>query len=338
MTASKKANVLLFGGGAVGTIGAVNLEAGGLAEVTIVLRSNFKAVNENGYLIESCDHGDLKGWKPTKVINGVPDVAAESLLPYDYIFVCSKNCSDIPPSIATIIAPAVTPSHTVIVLNQNGLNIEKPIQAAFPSNICLSGISLIDAHEKDPGHIRHEYADDLLIGAFHNPNLKLEDEEKAAKNFVELYGAAGKTQVAFVDDVPFRRWRKLVYNASWNPICAILETDTGTLKTAAGVNIVEGLVKPVMWEIIAAAKAHGYDLPDDVVDFFINIDPPELKLKPSMQVDKEKGNFLEFENLVGEPLRAGTAKGVDMPKLAIIYELCKLLQWKTKAAKGLIEG
>ena len=64
--ASKKANVLVLGGGAVGAVAALNLEVGGLAEVTAVLRSNFKAVEENGYIIESVDHGKLTGWKPTK--------------------------------------------------------------------------------------------------------------------------------------------------------------------------------------------------------------------------------------------------------------------------------
>ena len=64
--APKKANVLVLGGGAVGAIAAVNLEVGCLAEVTTVLRSNFKAVNENGYIIESVDHGKLTGWRPKR--------------------------------------------------------------------------------------------------------------------------------------------------------------------------------------------------------------------------------------------------------------------------------
>lgn len=62
----KKANVLLVGGGAVGAIAALNIEVGGLGEVTAVLRSNFNAVQENGYVIESVDHGKLIGWRPTK--------------------------------------------------------------------------------------------------------------------------------------------------------------------------------------------------------------------------------------------------------------------------------
>jgi ketopantoate reductase len=62
--ADNKKSVLIVGGGAVGAIAAVNLEVGGLATVTLVLRSNYSVVKENGYTIESCDHGSLKEWRP----------------------------------------------------------------------------------------------------------------------------------------------------------------------------------------------------------------------------------------------------------------------------------
>jgi hypothetical protein len=64
MNASKRKSVLIIGGGAVGAIAALNLEVGSLAEVTLVLRSNYSVVNESGYNFESCDHGSVKAWKP----------------------------------------------------------------------------------------------------------------------------------------------------------------------------------------------------------------------------------------------------------------------------------
>ena len=63
--ADSKKTVLIVGGGAVGAIAAVNLEAGGLATVTVVLRSNYSVVKEKGYTIDSCDHGSLNGWRPS---------------------------------------------------------------------------------------------------------------------------------------------------------------------------------------------------------------------------------------------------------------------------------
>lgn len=63
--ADSKKNVLVIGGGSVGAIAALNLEISGLATVTLVLRGNYSVVNEKGYDIESCDHGVLRGWKPS---------------------------------------------------------------------------------------------------------------------------------------------------------------------------------------------------------------------------------------------------------------------------------
>ncbi len=62
---ASKANVLLVGSGGVGTMAAYNLEVGGLATVTAVLRSNYDAVLKNGFTITSLDHGNVKAWKPT---------------------------------------------------------------------------------------------------------------------------------------------------------------------------------------------------------------------------------------------------------------------------------
>jgi ketopantoate reductase len=62
---SPKARVLLVGAGGIGTIAALNLERGGLAEVTCVLRSNYEAVRSRGIEIISCEHGHIKNWRPT---------------------------------------------------------------------------------------------------------------------------------------------------------------------------------------------------------------------------------------------------------------------------------
>lgn len=60
-----KSRILLLGSGGVGTIVALNLEAGGLASVTAVLRSNYQGVKDNGFDIKSCDHGELQSWRPS---------------------------------------------------------------------------------------------------------------------------------------------------------------------------------------------------------------------------------------------------------------------------------
>ncbi|KAJ2903517.1 6-phosphogluconate dehydrogenase C-terminal domain-like protein [Zalerion maritima] len=330
-----KANVLLIGCGGIGTIGALNLEVGGKAAVTAVLRSNYEMAQEKGFHIRSCDHGLVEGFRPSSILKSVPDVEKECLKPFNYIVCTTKNIPDVPPALAELIRPAVTPGHSVIVLAQNGLNIEKPLISAFPDNIVLSGVSFCGSHEVESGEILHEDYDEIFIGPFHNPNVEWSAQEAAAKHFVDIYGAGGKTKAHFTADVGFSRWRKLLYNACLNPICALTDLDTGRIQLCeAGAN---SLVRPAMEEIRSAAAACGFDLPAELVDFMLTLDPIQMYNPPSMQVDLRKGRFCEFENIVGEPLREGLKHGVPMPTLTVIYNMLRCVQWRMKEKKGLVE-
>jgi 2-dehydropantoate 2-reductase len=210
----------------------------------------------------------------------------ENPVPYDFIVCTTKNLPDIAPALSVQVSPAATPGHTVIVLIQNGINIELPIFQMLPNNIVLSGVSMIGSHETSHGTIEHEFPDELVIGAFRNPNLDPAAEDAAAKHFVQIYSAAGKTNCTYNENVGFVRWRKLVYNACLNPICAITNLDTGRIRLAD--EAVDILVRPAMEEIRAAAKAVGHDIPADVVDFTIEVDPLRLYLPPSMLGDARK--------------------------------------------------
>jgi hypothetical protein len=104
---------------------------------------------------------------------------------------------------------------------------------------------------------------------------------------VDLYSAAGKTVCTYSPNVLHDRWRKLVYNACLNPICAITGLDSGRIRLAPGA--VENLVKPAMREIVDAAKiCAGVELGEGVVQWTVDMDPLESYLKPSMQQDLDK--------------------------------------------------
>jgi ketopantoate reductase len=126
----------------------------------------------------------------------------------------------------------------------------------------------------------------LYLEPFRNPHIDVAEERQAAKAFIEIYAAAGKTKCHYCEDVPLARWRKLVFNACLNPICAITGLDDARVRLADGA--VEGLVKPLMLEIVATAKTVGHELPAGIIDTMINMDPMDLYLKPSMQCDIQK--------------------------------------------------
>ena len=60
-----KARLLLIGCGGVGSISALNLEIGGKAAVTAVVRSSYDVVKARGFNIKSIDHGVVNGFKPS---------------------------------------------------------------------------------------------------------------------------------------------------------------------------------------------------------------------------------------------------------------------------------
>lgn len=335
MAAAQKARVLIVGVGGVGTMSAYALEMGGKAEVTAVMRSNYDSVQKNGISIDSCQYGNqIKGWRPTKISRTVPDVAKQNLPPFDFILLTTKNIPDISPTVADVIAPAVTPGKTAIVLSQNGINIEKPIIPHFPTNAIISSVSYIGATERSPGNILHDDPDKQRIGPFHNPGVPTETATEAAKRYVNIYNPEGKLDVIFDADVRRIRWRKLIYNASFNPVATILRMDTPRMRMST--HVIDDLIRPIMKEVLAAARADGVtDLPDDFLETVIRADPIDTAFKPSMCQDIEKGNLIELENIVGEPLREGESKGVPMPTLRTIYGLLKGLQLKVKESKGM---
>ncbi|KAK3312823.1 hypothetical protein B0H66DRAFT_568958 [Apodospora peruviana] len=332
---SDKANVLIVGSGGVGTMAAYALEKGGKASVTAVLRSNFPAVKKSGFNITSLDHGEIQGWRPSRIRNSIPDTAKQGDQPYDFVVVTTKNIADIHPSVAEIIAPAITPGHTAITLLQNGLNIERPLITAFPSNPIISGISFIGATEGPKGTIKHDDHDVLIVGAFDNPNISATESDAAAKHFIDLYGSCPGIDCLHEPDVRFSRWRKLLYNASFNSVATILRMDTSRMRVSE--HIVDDLIRPIMLEIQAAALAKGVELPDELVDRMIVVDTFEAFFKPSMLQDAEKGNYIEFENIVGEPLREAERLGVPTPTLRVVYGLLKGIQWRVREAKGLVK-
>lgn len=157
----------------------------------------------------------------------------------------------------------------------------------------------------------------------------------AAKQFVALYSACAAVQCIYDADVPFSRWKKLLYNASFNTIATVLRTDTSRMR--ASEHMIDELVRPVMLEIVATAKAAaGVELPLALVERVITADLYESFFKPSMCQDLERGNLLEFENIVGEPLREAEKAGVKTPTLRTVYALLKAMQFLVKEKKGLV--
>ena len=150
-------NILIVGAGAVGALYGSALAKQG-ARVSVVCRSDYDAVSRDGYDIRSQLLGDHR-FRPERVYRDV----AECREPPDYLLLTSKVLENV--DRAALIRPAVGP-RTVIVLIQNGVDIEAPIAAAFPDNELLSSLAFIGVGRSAPGQVNHQSLGSLILGRY----------------------------------------------------------------------------------------------------------------------------------------------------------------------------
>jgi 2-dehydropantoate 2-reductase len=241
--------------------------------------------------------------------------------PFAYVVVALKNLPDIY-SIADIIRPAITPKHTTIVLIQNGIGIERPVLEAFRSNTILSCVPLIGS-EQNGRHVLHNDPDIIYVAAFWNDALSCEEQKALCEEFATMYRLGG-AEAHVVDDIMHYRWRKLIWNASFNTVCALTGLDSGTIQNT---DALRTLIRPAMDDVVAIAKAAGYTYPDDIQDQMVAFTPKEAYLKPSMQVDALKGRPMEVEVILGEALKVAREKNMKVKVLQILYDLLSAVQW-----------
>ncbi|SCU82616.1 LAMI_0C00144g1_1 [Lachancea mirantina] len=321
-------NVLIIGTGGVGSIVAYGIDYLNKSNLAIVVRRDYEKVKSQGYDVESVDYGTVKGWKPSKIFPSV-EAASKGGVVFDFVVIATKNLPDIV-KVEELADSVITPGKTVVVLVQNGFDLGRPFFAKYPENVILSSVTYIGSHNSQ-GAIHQTQSDKSFIGFFENPHLPKRIQEKKAKDYISIY-KNDKNNCTYVPDTKTHRYRKLVYNATMNTVCAITGVDTGRVEFAGGL---ETLCIPAMKEVIAVAKADGVDLPADVINDTIHGDDGDW-FEPSMLVDVKKGNPIELEVILGNLLLVAKELHVETPVLTMLYNLLKVIQFRLKEQQGTV--
>lgn len=330
---SKKPKVLVIGSGGVGAISALSLTTNNKSEVTLVVRSDFELISNNGYSIDSCTYGKLTNWKPHNLAKSV-DHATTDFGPFDYILVTTKNVPDGPITCEEIIKPAIKTGNEVIILLQNGLGIENPMFEAFPNHLILSGVSLIGSTYYH-GHVKNLGKDFVYLGDFKSKQKRSDLSFEKIQKFIEIYQNDDplKNTILLDEDVQKRRWEKLIYNSVFNTISALVQLDNTRIQMTIGN---EELILPAMLEVIAIAKSVGVECDPTLIDKYLHIGDGFF-YSPSMCVDVRKGQLMELEIILGNPMRIAKENNVPTPILSTIYLLLKLVQFRLKEEKKMFE-
>ncbi len=301
----KKTEILIVGTGAVGSYFGGKLVREN-TRVSALCRSDFDIAREKGLEIQSYN-GDFV-FKPAEVVRDAADL---SVVP-DYIVVCLKVLPDI--NIAGMIKDAVGPG-TAIVLIQNGINIEKAVADAFPDNELISGIAFIAISRVQTGIARHTGSGKLILG---NYPRGVTDKTKL---LADIWLNAD-VPCDLSEKVTRERWQKMVWNAAFNPISVL----GGRADTLQMVDVPESekLVRQVMKEVLALAKATGNELQDELIEGIIDRNKKMRPFKTSMLVDYEMGRPMEVDAILGNAISIARELKINVPRLESLFGLLKL--------------
>lgn len=309
MNKSGEIKILLYGTGAVGSLyGGKLAQAGAL--VSAVCRSDYKEVSAGGIFIKSI-YGDY---------HFIPEYVVKSGSEYrfrpDFVIVATKVLPEI--DVTEMIRDSVYPG-TSIVLLQNGIDIERDVAENFKNNEIISGLAFVCAARTAYGKVDHADYGRLVLGRYPSG---ISDNVKLLAGMFRDAGVPAEADA----DVIAARWRKLLWNAPFNPLSVLCGgADTSQMMKDENVR---KLAESIMYEVWQVAAADGHPLAEEFIRKNI-ADTERMKpYKTSMLLDYESRRPMEIEAILGNAIRIADSKHIPVPHMKTIYALLGILNKK----------
>ncbi|MDB9529081.1 putative 2-dehydropantoate 2-reductase [Oscillatoria sp. CS-180] len=307
----------IIGAGAIGGYYGACLQRGGLG-VHFLLHSDYSQVLQHGLKVDSIN-GDF----------ALPQVQAyqqASEMPQVDVVVIALKTTQNARLLPSLLPPLLKPE-TVILTLQNGLDIEADIAAIAPNHPIFGGLCFICSNKVGPGHIHHIDYGSVLLGSYSSEQLPVDISPSLAAIAQDFTQAGIKVDVT--DDLYLARWRKLVWNIPFNSLSVILNATTEAMMAHSNTR---QLAADLMAEVVAAAHACVQDaargdraLPADIIETMLAHTATMKPYRTSMKIDFDEGRPLEVEAIVGNPLRAAQAVGVETPRIEMLYHQLKAI-------------
>jgi 2-dehydropantoate 2-reductase len=295
--------VCVVGCGAVGSLFAANLAQLDDVEVWAYDASqpHVDAINAGGLRLSGA--GEIVGR-----VRATTDAAA--LPPCDFGIVATKAMH----TDAAVAATAHAFADGCVATVQNGLGNEETI-AAHVGRV-IRGTTFPAGKIVEPGHVQWDVMGDTTLGPF-DDRVSLEAVERLADACTR-----GGMPTHAVADARGPQWRKVIFNASTNPIGALTGLTHGRVCERPELRrLVSGLVD----EGKAVAAAQGIELdadPEALIDHAARKDVA-YDHKASMLQDVEARRQTEIDYLNGGIVRFGREHGVPTPLNQAIWALVK---------------
>ncbi|PWA02184.1 hypothetical protein BB558_001686 [Smittium angustum] len=305
--------------------------------VSVICRSNYEAVKENGFSIESVKYGSHK-FIPNNVYSTIKDASKDQ--EYDYILVCTKALPNIT-NPTDILKPLIKSNKTAIVLVQNGIGLEDPYVKAYPENPLITCAVYIDTEQKPGGIIEHGTMLELAYGLHTNKkddNLDLM-RNSVISNFHNILTSGGITSIVSTN-IQKLKWFKLVWNAGLSPISVLsgkypggeLVRNPGTRKII--LNIMSEVVK--VGEAVTGGPLHDKLSASEIPEHFVNFTESLSKIFiTSMLQDFMNKKPMEHQVILKNVIDLAKGLNISVPTLETMYELLVMNEKKYLEPTGI---
>ncbi|MBD2299868.1 putative 2-dehydropantoate 2-reductase [Nostoc sp. FACHB-190] len=304
----------IIGTGALGGFYGAKLQKAGL-DVHFLLKSDYEHVNQHGLIIESKD-GDFT----LPQVNAYND--ADKMPPCDVVIVALKTTQNY---LLPKLLPPVIKNNGVVLVLQNGLDIELEISQIVSNVNIIGGLCFLCSNKVGQGHIRHVDYGQIVLGEYSH-NYESAGITNIMQQIANDFQNAG-IAIELTKDLLLARWQKLVWNIPYNGLSVVLNARTDELMADP---YTRQLVEQLMYEVAAGAKSTGRIIADSFIQKMLDY---TVKMKPyrtSMKIDYDEQRPLEVEAIIGNSLRKAQAAGVFLPQINCLYNQLKFLDNRNK--------
>ena len=205
-------------------------------------------------------------------------------------------------------------SNALVMCWQNGVDNAERLRAVLPDQAVAAAVVYVAVEMAGSGHVKHNGRGELVI-----------EPPPAGLGLAQALTAAGvPTEVS--SNVRGALWAKLILNCAYNAVSAITQLPYG--KTTVGVGV-QDVMRDVVAECLAVAKADGVNLPGDIHAAVQKIAWTMPAQFSSTAQDLARGKPTEIDYLNGFVNQRGEVLKIATPANRLLWALVKLLESKT---------
>ena len=213
------------------------------------------------------------------------------------------------------------PADALVLCLQNGVDNAERLRTVLPQHAVAAAVVYVATEMAGPGHVKHHGRGELVIEPVSSASFSSEGVAQA------LIAAGVPTEIS--DNVRGALWAKLILNCAYNAVSAIAQLPYG--KTVQGEGV-KDVMRDVVAECLAVAKAEGVQVPGDVDAAVRKIAETMPSQFSSTAQDLARGKRSEIDYLNGLIVKRGEALGVATPANRVLWALVKLLEGKQSTA------